>query len=73
MDWWFSGGIEMWHWTKMGQGLHKTFWGTAKKCENKFKLIFSLCPGSGLEGSRFNRNLYNTDSTSCWDDLKNSS
>ena len=32
------------------QGLHKTFWGNTKKCENKCKLIFSLRPGSGWEG-----------------------
>ena len=30
------------------KGLHKTFWGNTKKCENK---IF-LCPGSGREGLR---------------------
>ena len=34
-------------------GLHKTFWGITKKCENeRFKLIFSLRSGSGPEGLR---------------------
>ena len=33
------------------KGLHKTFRDTTTKCENKkFKLIFSLRPGSGREG-----------------------
>ena len=35
------------------KGLHETFWGTAKKCENKnFKLIFSLRLESEREGLR---------------------
>ena len=32
------------------KGPHKTFCGTAKKCENIFLLIFSICHGSGREG-----------------------
>ena len=32
------------------KGLHKTFWGTTKKCENKnLSWFFSLCLGLGLE------------------------
>ena len=41
---WFHEGLK---------GLHKTFWCTTKKRENKnFKLFFSLCPGLGREGLR---------------------
>ena len=33
------------------QGLHKTFWGTTKKCENNNLIqFFSLRPGLGREG-----------------------
>ena len=33
------------------EGLHRTFWGTTKKCENKnFQLIYYLRLGSGREG-----------------------
>ena len=32
------------------EGLHKTFWGTTKKCENKNSNQFSLFPESGWEG-----------------------
>ena len=37
----FCGGLK---------GLHKTFWGTTKKCENKNLFIFSLCLGLGWKG-----------------------
>ena len=33
-------------------GLGKTFWGTTKKCEKKFKLIFILIQFSEMHGTR---------------------
>ena len=36
------------------QGLHETFWGTTKKCENKnFTDFFSLRPGLGQKGLKW--------------------
>ena len=49
INWSFYFHTSLWYLKRFYEGLHKTFWGTTKKCENKnFKVNFFSWSGIGM-------------------------